>query len=193
MKEQKTRDLILTAARALITQQGYDKTSIGQISELVGIRKASIYYYFKSKEEILLELVSSTYVPEEFTQQDPFPDDITAENYRAGFARMGESVIDSYAEDRDARKFYAEISLQTTRIPELKALTETLDRQLVLFLKKCLSFGKDRGFLPADCDPMTDAQLIYTFFVGIDSVILFDLDAEPKAVWKALVRRILGS
>ena len=51
-----TRDRILDIALELFTEQGYDKTSIRDIAERLGFTKAALYYHFKSKADILLEL-----------------------------------------------------------------------------------------------------------------------------------------
>jgi AcrR family transcriptional regulator len=51
-----TRARILDIALELFTEQGYDKTSIRDIAERLGFTKAALYYHFKSKADILLEL-----------------------------------------------------------------------------------------------------------------------------------------
>ncbi len=51
-----TRERILDIALELFTERGYDKTSVRDIAELLGTTKAALYYYFKSKADILLEL-----------------------------------------------------------------------------------------------------------------------------------------
>ena len=51
-----TRDRILDVALELFNEQGYDKTSLREIAERVGVTKAALYYHFERKEEILLEL-----------------------------------------------------------------------------------------------------------------------------------------
>ena len=48
------------AALDLFSVQGFDATSISQIADAVGIRKASMYSHFSSKQEILDELVRVT-------------------------------------------------------------------------------------------------------------------------------------
>lgn len=50
------RELILDAALELFNEQGYEKTSLRQIAERVGVTKAALYYHFERKEEILFEL-----------------------------------------------------------------------------------------------------------------------------------------
>jgi AcrR family transcriptional regulator len=51
-----TRERILDVALDLFTEQGYDGTSLRQIAEQLGVTKAALYYYFESKEDILMAL-----------------------------------------------------------------------------------------------------------------------------------------
>lgn len=48
-----SRDKILKAAEELFSNQGFDGVSVSKISEKAGCNKALIYYYFKSKHDIL--------------------------------------------------------------------------------------------------------------------------------------------
>ncbi len=47
------RNEILDAAGKLFGTKGYDKSTVNDILEAVGIAKGTFYYYFKSKEEVL--------------------------------------------------------------------------------------------------------------------------------------------
>jgi AcrR family transcriptional regulator len=51
-----TRERILDIALDLFIEHGYDRTSIRDIAERLGTTKAALYYHFKSKADILLEL-----------------------------------------------------------------------------------------------------------------------------------------
>ncbi len=48
-----TREQILDVAQALIQRQGLNAMSFQDLSNSVGIRKASIHYYFSSKDEMV--------------------------------------------------------------------------------------------------------------------------------------------
>lgn len=48
-----TKTKIITTAQTLFAQQGFDATSIEQLAQTAQITKSLIYYYFRSKEEIL--------------------------------------------------------------------------------------------------------------------------------------------
>ncbi|MBU4216182.1 MAG: TetR/AcrR family transcriptional regulator [Actinobacteria bacterium] len=52
-----TRAEIQQAALGRFTEQGYDKTSLREIAEDLGITKAAVYYHFRSKDEILESLM----------------------------------------------------------------------------------------------------------------------------------------
>ncbi len=59
MEKGNTRDEILNVALDLFSVNGYEATSISQIADAVGIRKASLYSHFSSKQEILDNVVES--------------------------------------------------------------------------------------------------------------------------------------
>ena len=51
------RNEILDAAEELFVTKGYDKTSTNDILDRVGIARGTLYYHFKSKEEILNAMI----------------------------------------------------------------------------------------------------------------------------------------
>ena len=55
-----TKQEILNAALELFSVQGYEATSISQLADAVGIRKASLYSHFENKQAILDALIRST-------------------------------------------------------------------------------------------------------------------------------------
>jgi AcrR family transcriptional regulator len=53
-KSNETAQNLISTALELFKKQGYAETPITQVCEAVGIAKNTFYYYFKSKEELLL-------------------------------------------------------------------------------------------------------------------------------------------
>jgi len=51
-----TRERILDVALDLFTEKGFDGTSLREIAERLGVTKAALYYYFASKDDILMAL-----------------------------------------------------------------------------------------------------------------------------------------
>src|SRR5271168_199454 len=48
-----TRAQAQKVALELFAEQGYEKTSLREIAERLGVTKAALYYHFKSKEDIV--------------------------------------------------------------------------------------------------------------------------------------------
>jgi len=48
-----TRSRMQKVALELFAEQGYEKTSLREIAERLGVTKAALYYHFKSKEDIV--------------------------------------------------------------------------------------------------------------------------------------------
>ena len=78
MKKEKPdkKDLILDSAEGLMKVMPDSEITINHIAQMAGIGKGSIYYYFKSKEEILDEVVLRSYkkaLQEYFNNMDEIP------------------------------------------------------------------------------------------------------------------------
>ncbi len=56
-----TRSQLRELALQLFAEQGYEQTSLREIAEKLGVTKAALYYYFKSKEDIVRSLVEDYY------------------------------------------------------------------------------------------------------------------------------------
>ena len=52
----RTKKRILEEAKRLMLEKGYDATTISDITEASGIRRASFYTYFTSKEDVLMAI-----------------------------------------------------------------------------------------------------------------------------------------
>jgi AcrR family transcriptional regulator len=53
-----TREHILEVALDLFASDGYEKVSLREIAQRVGVTKPALYYYFANKEELFLALVT---------------------------------------------------------------------------------------------------------------------------------------
>lgn len=51
-----TREQIRSVAMGLFAERGYDKTSLREIAEQLGVTKAALYYHFRTKEDIVVSL-----------------------------------------------------------------------------------------------------------------------------------------
>jgi AcrR family transcriptional regulator len=56
---QPTQQQILDEALNLFIKQGYEKTSLSDISKQIGYTKLTIYYYYENKDELFLAVLTS--------------------------------------------------------------------------------------------------------------------------------------
>jgi len=57
---EKTRQAVLETARNLFLEHGFDATSLQRIADTMGVTKANVYYYFRTKIAILEALLDTT-------------------------------------------------------------------------------------------------------------------------------------
>ncbi|MEK4029880.1 MULTISPECIES: TetR/AcrR family transcriptional regulator [Bacillaceae] len=62
-KDMKTRQTILKAALECFSKNGYVNTSISDIVKCSGVSKGGIYWHFKSKEEMFVQMIEEEYEP----------------------------------------------------------------------------------------------------------------------------------
>ncbi|QMU79540.1 TetR/AcrR family transcriptional regulator [Streptacidiphilus sp. PB12-B1b] len=58
-----TRARIVDIALELFAEHGYEKTSLREIADRLGVTKAALYYHFRTKEDILAGIVDSMSAP----------------------------------------------------------------------------------------------------------------------------------
>src|ERR1700733_8461891 len=61
-KKEALRRTVLQAAAKLFAQRGFGGANLQDIADSLGISRPSLYYYFKSKEEILASLLQEVTV-----------------------------------------------------------------------------------------------------------------------------------
>lgn len=55
-KKERVKELIGKSAMQCFARYGLEKTTLDDIAKVVGLNKASLYYYYKNKEDIFLEV-----------------------------------------------------------------------------------------------------------------------------------------
>ncbi|MFN3264186.1 MAG: TetR/AcrR family transcriptional regulator, partial [Aquificaceae bacterium] len=53
------RERIIQSAKELFSQKGYNHTTVEDIVKHAGLSKGAFYFYFKSKDQLMEELINS--------------------------------------------------------------------------------------------------------------------------------------
>lgn len=170
MKTTDTRTQILDAAQELIQRVGANAMSYQDISQAVGIRKASIHYHFPTKDDLLAALLSR--------YNDYFlrlVDSIIAAPERADiklrrYCSLFEATLDS--SDCDRACLYGMIgaelaTLKHPQVEQVKAFYQDNEQRLA----KILAEGRESGVFRFAGDVQAMAMLIFSLLEGAMLVI----------------------
>ena len=166
-----TRSRLRELALQLFAEQGYEKTSLREIAERLGVTKAALYYYFKSKEDIVASLIED-YVAEldeliSWGQQQPQTAKTRAEIVRRylHIVANGTAVFRMLHQNQAAVSGLAAAKkrgeLFRERMDALTGLLTGPDAQLreqiraascVMSLSFCCMHFQDRGASPAELE-----------------------------------------
>lgn len=135
------REAILQTATTLFASQGYDRTTMAQIAQQLGVTKPYVYYYFRNKQEVF-ELLSwrpavACFTAMDFEEGDPRS---AQEKVRAGLSRLIGATIEHYP-----AAFFPYREPQVYR-PEFKAQLRRLADDFYAKLCVLLEQGRSAGW-----------------------------------------------
>ena len=163
----KSRFKILEAAEKLFSEKGFDAARVDDIAERAGVNKALIYYYFKSKRDVLEELF------------DNFIQELVEVVYDSFKRHTGTELVEDMAQELEVYYNFMESKEDTIRImmmesmkaseepPPLFKLSEITTGQPA---QEIIEMLKERG-LHTDVD--IDEAAIADFFTGMIPMISF--------------------
>ena len=190
MERGNTKQEILEAALDLFSVQGFEATSISQLAGAVGIRKASLYSHFESKQAILDALV------EDVLQQYAVRSLFSRANWDAE-ERPGLSVEETVqmiqgqlryvlhdAHIRKARKMLVIEQFQNPKLAELQTKQNYTD--IMRYFTGFVRFQIRKGILVGDDPEVMAAQLCLPISVWMG---LCDREPEREQEVMALADR----
>jgi len=166
---------IIEAAKGLFNRLGYAKTSVDDIASSLGMKKSSLYYYFKNKEDIFMCSFKSDW----------------ESNFKIfeGIANKESNPLDKILSYNTQSLDYHKGIVIQHKIP-VKVLIETrnLYREFinhtnhggVVYFEKCLKEGIQKGIIK-DCDTLKVANAItlVKFSIQYDQFNVF-INAYPS-------------
>ncbi|MCS7213861.1 MAG: TetR/AcrR family transcriptional regulator [Candidatus Calescibacterium sp.] len=164
---QKTREKIIKVATKLFGKYGFAGTSMDEISEKVGIKKASLYHHFPSKQDIYFELIDKV-----LTEiLDIFQISFTSDDIIKDSEMFFEKIMDYISKNQDYIKILVR-ELLDENIP-IRQLSQEYVPKLLNFGEKIIGEGVRKGIFREGIDPiqlsvtLTGAVLIYFLFIPI--------------------------
>lgn len=187
IKEEQTRREIITAAQELFQKYGIDKTTMDDIAEAVGKGKSSLYYYYKSKEEVFYAVVNKEKDEIMHCIGDAIKDiDSASEQFKVFF-------LTHFTQVRKKLNLYSVIIKENAKKHIdlfYKIQKESLDSRISI-LKNIMLTGMKKGefqkIKEEECESLV--TVIIMMLQGMDSNLIFSRDKSqtiPSGVEKAI-------
>ena len=123
-----TKMLILSSARTLFSEKGYDQTLVEEICALAGVAKGTFFYHFESKQYIVRYIVAmqlKEYSMKLKEQMDTFKDAISKiEFFMLAFIEQSEADNEAEAYFKNGRPEWYETVLSEERLNAMYPLLE---------------------------------------------------------------------
>jgi AcrR family transcriptional regulator len=159
LQRQASVERLLDAALHLFVSQGYRSTNLEAIAGAAQLSKGAVYFYFGSKEAVLLALLGRV--------QAIVVDEALAAAKRAGPGAADQIVAFLHHQaklgisHRDEVLLLILMSLEFgEREGKVRALTEGIYRKLYTFVEKLVRAGAGAGELRSDLSPRELASII---------------------------------
>jgi AcrR family transcriptional regulator len=160
------RDLIVTKSIGLFLRTSYKATSIRHITDALGITKGAFYWYFKSKDELLLTIIDK--YQNEFLQRLYAHMEVFDGTFMKKF-REYHKYINEYA------RGHSELCVLFVTLAAEMAGSRTMaerrikgvQNQYRSFIESLLVLGKGEGLFEADYDVTLNAHIIIAVHSGI--------------------------
>lgn len=178
-----TKMLILSSARTLFSEKGYDETAVEEICALAGVAKGTFFYYFESKQYIVRYILSKQmeeYRDKLSEQMDTFKDAISKmEYFISALIELSDigTETESYFKSKDTDWFKSVVNEE-----RMKALFPLLEG--------IVDEGIEKGFFKVKNPNVCTAIA----FLGIDAYLHFDArkDDDTRNGIREITAKTLG-
>ena len=182
---------IVQAATRLFAEHGFDKTSIQEIAESVGIRKPSLLWHFPSKEDLRRAVLEDLLVH----WKDELPRVLmAAQNSKGRLEGVLHAMIDYFeGEPNRARVLVREM---LDRPAAMRAMFREHLQPWTNVLSEYIRMGQEAGRVHDDLDPESYVIQVVTMAVGtvatgdVTAAMLGATWADPVKAQIAELRRI---
>ncbi|GAF12497.1 transcriptional regulator, TetR family [Bacillus sp. JCM 19046] len=188
-KEETLRQ-IMQAAYETFAEKGFHQTSLTSIAQQVGISKPAIYYYFKSKDELIKSLFEEI-SQEIHTITSVYPADISRENIKQRFYAIGENAIKRQVKEPHFNQLFNQYILLSSQDTYYAERLATIQQNYFDTFYSFFQHAVDRGVIK-DENALIKSQLLALVFDNITNFILTNVTLDYEAIWREAVDSVLS-
>lgn len=204
-RREKRKVEILEAAEALFQAQGIRTTKMIDIAKACELGKSTLYFYFKSKDEIIWNLLKK-YSFSEHTAGIDYVNQLGGRGYdklERYFSLFTDELIDSYdvkSPSYQYREYMSSIMVENHLTDEMKVEFKEMIKRNMLSLIMMVQEGINDGSVKPDLDPIDTGNAIGTAFgayfryaIGLKASFDDEFMSEIKEGLKVFTMLMLSS
>ncbi len=163
--EVSTKQRILDIAIDLYAQRGFDAVSMQDIADAVGIKKASLYYHFESKDQILKEILQYPITRINLVAPKGETEQLITQLGLEGFMSMSTSVVTSWMTDERMQKIWRILVIELYHNEEIKKFFAIFQQMSVTFWESNFNFMLSKKLIREDVDVKVLTNEYLSFFM----------------------------
>ncbi|WP_421384095.1 TetR/AcrR family transcriptional regulator [Bacillus salacetis] len=174
------KTLIIEAATKSFSLFGYKATTMDQVSKLANVGKGTIYNFFKNKEELFDEIISSLIKEMKDAAEEVIePANSFYENVNAALFR----ILEFRKEHQLTIKLFQEEQEMGT--PAVIEVRKRLEEAILSYIKVKIIEAVEKGEIKA-CDPELTAFIMLQLYVSL----IFDWEQRHKPLDKDEIAKL---
>ena len=181
------RRIILSAMEAM-AESGYENVTVDNVARKIGVTKGAVYWYFRSKNALLQEVLVT--IEKELFQigSDPY--------FNRPDTRQGPPDSDRLSFNEGTRRdLLSEIGLHKNHGDSIPEVTPKYIHDLESTLEKGIDREQKNGNICSPADPKTLALVLAVLCSGLQTgeiyAILFLARSDPRRIWFHAVKLFL--
>ncbi|MCM2677635.1 TetR/AcrR family transcriptional regulator [Alkalicoccobacillus plakortidis] len=188
--KEKTYNEIVQTAYVMFSEKGFDQTSLSSIASEIGISKPAIYYYFKSKDELIKYLFDKI-VQEIQSLTSVELETITTTNFKQNLYQLGEAAISHQEKDVHFNHLFNQYMLLASRDTYYSERLLKIQQDFLNTFYDLLTYAVKINAIK-DENILIKSQLLALVFDNITNFILTDMKLDYKKIWIEAVDSVLS-
>lgn len=178
---------IIAAGYEVMSQKGYNNTTLEDIASHIGVSKTTLYLYFSNKDDLIIEIIRN--VHQEIS-------DKTMNYFKS--APMLEAYVHLldlfFFQDLNKIGFTYDILALATRNPEVRKIHQEHMAAVIKRATHGIECLQKQGVARKDADPRTIALTLVSLVSGMNSMAIKGIDPEElRKSFYEMGKIIIGS
>lgn len=169
LAKQRTRERVLSAARRLFTERGYEGATIRDIAQAAGMSTGAVFASFSDKSELFDEILTADY---EVIYAQMKQAGANAQTVEEGVVGMFAVAYGFHVEQLPLLQ--ASIAVSWTRSESAERRNRSHLKHIFALLNGVLTRGAERGELKSSADVKLVAEIIWDVYVANYRRAIFD-------------------